>query len=119
MRKIGVFFSIFSVALLLLLSGCAKDDTQITGNVTYVAHSDGKEYIADGATVYLMIAGSETDYELKVTANSDGDYTFYPVPDGDYYIEAEYTYLLDNYTGKTAEFSAKGKDDLLFNIKMD
>ncbi len=117
MRKLSFLF-VGILSMVMLLSSCAKDDNYIDGDISYVAHSNGKEYVADGATVYLMTAGSSTEYEQKTTADSDGHYKFYPVNDGDYYIEADYTYLLDDYAGKSDAFNTKGKDNLTFNLTL-
>ncbi len=113
MKKLGLFLIIIAV-----LSSCAKDDTYVDGHISYIAHSNGTEYVADGATVYLMISGSETEYEQKTTADEDGYYKFYPVPDGDYYIYAEYTYLLDDYSGRSDNFTAKGKKDITIDLTL-
>ena len=85
----------------IIFSGCVKDESEISGEVSYIGAITGIEYIAEGATVYLMT--SETEYAEKTTADSDGKYSFYPIVDGTYFIEAEITVNLIDYSGKSEE----------------
>lgn len=119
MKKISVVLGVVSMIVLMLTSGCAKNDTIISGTISYIADLDGVEYLADGATVYLMVQGSTTEYALTTTTDADGKYSFYPVDDGSYYVEAEYSYGLSNYSGKSEDFEAKGKDDYTLDITMN
>ncbi len=117
MKKINLKkgFTIIIVSLVLLtLNSCRKDDNSVGGNITYIGAISGTEYVASGATVYLMV--SDTEYTDKTTADENGDYLFYPVPDGDYHIEAEITVDLIDYEGKSSDFYVKGKDDRFVDL---
>ncbi|MEA3452158.1 MAG: carboxypeptidase-like regulatory domain-containing protein [Bacteroidota bacterium] len=107
MKKLSLVLLPIFLMTIVVFSGCAKDDSIISGNVSCVI--SGTEYIADGATVYLMI--NETEYAQKTTTDADGYYQFYPVIDGTYHIEAEITVNSTYYFDKSDQFYTE-KDDI-------
>ncbi len=93
----------------LSFSSCKKDDSTVKGNATYKTLLG--TYVADGVTIYLMDPGTNK-YYLKTTSDKDGHYEFYPVDDGTYYLEGDYSDDLLDYTGQSEDFSCE-KDDVV------
>ena len=94
----------------LFISSCTKDDGEVKGQVTYIGAISGTEYYADKATVYLMT--SETEYAQKTVTDANGNYSFYPVIDGLYHLEAEITVNQIDYDGSSENFLIE-KDDVV------
>ncbi len=117
MKKSRIFAVMFILAGILSgLTGCTKDDNSVSGKITYKDKITGEEKVADAATVYLMTG--ENEYLQKVQTDANGEYQFYPVPDGEYFVEAELSTLLFDYTGKSESFAVKGKEDAQVNVVM-
>jgi len=106
----------FLVIINISFSSCKKDESKISGQITYIGAISGTEYYADGATVYLM--KTETTYSKKTTADTQGNYEFYPVADGTYFIKAEITVNLITYTGRSAAFTVTKADYKLCDLKL-
>ena len=116
MKRISVILGFALVLFVIGLTGCAKDQNMVSGTVKYKELLTGDEKPADGATVYLMV--SDDEYAMKTVADKDGKYSFYPVPDGDYWVEADYDGLLITYSGKSEKFSVKGKQQVQMDLTL-
>lgn len=94
----------------VLLSSCTKDESELRGQITYIGAITGIEYYADGARVYLVNSTTDENY-TSTTTDASGNYQFYPVPDGSYYIDAEITVNGIDYWELSSEFFVE-KDDV-------
>ena len=101
----------------LFISSCTKDDGEIKGQVTFIEKDTGIEYYADKATVYLMT--SETEYAQKTVTDANGNYSFYPVIDGLYHLEAEITVNLIDYDGKSKDFLIEKDEVITSNLVLE
>jgi len=111
---LGFIFLTFNI----LLTSCAKDKNNVSGNITYVNDITGLEQKANGAEVFLTDVADPNHYVMKTTADADGYYEFYPVPDGYYYVEATLEGTL-GYYGKSKTFIVKGKDEVDIDFKLE
>ncbi len=114
-RKI-ILILLLAMGLSFAFSSCKKDDSTVKGTVSY-KNLIGT-YVADGATIYLMRPGSN-DYYQKTTTDSDGKYEFYPVDDGSYNLEGEYSDGILNYSGKSEEFNCEKDDIITFDLVLE
>jgi hypothetical protein len=84
--------SIFILTLFVaLLSSCRKNDNKLSGTITYKGAITGIEYKANGAFVGLYI-DQALDFEVySTTTDSEGNYSLYPVDNGDYFMYSSIT----------------------------
>ncbi len=115
MKKLG-FILIVAGLIISTLSGCKKDQSTVTGTVYYVDKITGEKKIADQADVYLMV--DDSNYVDKTVTDGQGKYQFVNVPDGQYFVEAEKSTLLFDYTGKTETFKVKGDDVVNYDLTL-
>jgi hypothetical protein len=119
MNKKIAFIVFLAFATVMFLSGCTKNDNMISGTISYKTDLTGEEFLAEGADVYLMFEGSDTEYLLKTTTDENGNYILYPVEDGNYYISSEFTNVLSFHYGVSALFEVKGKDDITVDLVLE
>jgi hypothetical protein len=115
MRRVVSILAVFTL-LVALFAGCAKDQNTVSGTITYTDALSGEQKVGNGATVYLML--DDSTYLDKTTADANGNYVFYPVEDGNYFIFATLSTVLFDYSGKSATFTVKGKDEVEINVNM-
>ncbi len=105
MKKLSFISAGILMALVIFVSSCAKNDNLVTGTV----YKDNQP--VQGASVYLVDPQTDEDV-MSTTTDANGEYTFYPVDDGSYYVDA-YSGL---YSGASEVFTVKGKDNKEINI---
>jgi len=105
MKKLSFISAGLLVALVIFMSSCAKNDNLVTGTV----YKDNQP--VQGADVHLVDPKTDEDV-MSTTTDANGQYTFYPVDDGTYYVDA-YSGI---YSGSSENFTVKGKDNKEINI---
>lgn len=85
--------NLFSILLILpacILFSCKKDQSSISGNVTY-KDSLGNSHVASDITLNLHFENSSGDLEKTTSTDNSGAYAFTNVADGQHYIKIEST----------------------------
>lgn len=115
MKKIQLTLTF--VFLLIISAACTKEDSKISGQVTYIGAISGIEYYGNGASVSLFMGGTNTPYET-VTADAQGNYSFSGLAEGSWSVVATTTVNLINYEGAAVAF-VDGKESKTINIVMN
>ncbi len=115
--KKTAFIGLLAVALLTVFSGCKKDQNTISGTINYKDVVTGNVRNADYAKVSLVDPNGTI--VMNTRADDQGKYMFYPVPDGEYHVEATKPTNATDYSGKSNAVQVKGSDvvDLSFTLK--
>ncbi len=102
-KLVYVSLLLIFLSMTFIFTSCNRDDNMVFGTISYTEVGTDIEYYAPNASVKLV--NYETGYtELSTTTDDSGYYIFYPVDDGSYYIEAEYSGVLFDYTGETSVY---------------
>jgi hypothetical protein len=104
--------------IIAVITGCRRNDNQLSGKLTYKGAITGIEYKANGAYIGLYI-DSDLDFLVYSTfADSDGNYSFYPVDKGDYYVYSSITIAGILYE-KLSTVSIKANSTLNKNLLLE
>ncbi len=107
LMKLGIIAIVFA---LVGLSSCTKDESIITGKITYIDGYTGEEHPADGVTVVLQSSAETT------LAASDGFYKFENVTNGTHFVESKITVNGHEYWGVSRTFSVTKDDELEIDV---
>jgi hypothetical protein len=119
MKKI-VFITVLSVLFMVALSSCKKEESVISGQITYIGSLTGIEYYAEGAEVYLYYGSTELDDEpTKVIADENGNYSFPNLWDGNWQIYATITVNGFTYSGTSSIIYTTGEDIQTVNLVLN
>ncbi len=115
MKRRFSLFVLFFISALFVLSGCKKkDQNTISGHVSYIVPILNQVKDAPNAKVYLVSGG---DTVKTVYADYNGNYVFYPVPDGNYSVVAKYEHKLFTYFGQSKNVDVQGEQKV--NLDLD
>jgi hypothetical protein len=116
MKKISVIIVLVSL-MALALSSCNKEESTITGQLTYSGAITGIEYYANGASVYLYHNSVELDDSpLVVTADENGNFSFNNLYEGKWQVYATIVVNGFTYTGMSSIFWTSGEDIQTVNL---
>lgn len=92
----------------------------IKGRVTYIGAITGNEFVAAGATVYLTYGTCNLSnvYDEKITADSDGEFTFNFLNKGLYLVDAEISVNGFDYYGEVCTEIEFRKGVTIVNLQL-
>jgi hypothetical protein len=116
MKKIK--FNLSIILFSLFIGACAKDDSVVSGRISYVGAISGIEYKGNGADVFLYYGSNTSGTPIQTTkANSEGDYSFSNLAEGMCSVKATIRVNAINYSG-TSSVYVSGKDLKTLNLKL-
>jgi len=119
MRKLGVL--IFSLALsVITLISCSKEESEITGHLTYQDAFTGVEKNAGNATLQLFSfkKGVFEDF-VEVEVDNSGIYSISGLMKGEWQIQASLIVNGHKYQGETKSFKTNGRKRVVKNIVLN
>ncbi len=106
-------------AVFLMTTSCEKEDSVLTGRVTYLGAITGIEYKAPNTTVYLMLGDPSATPYASTTTDSEGYYSFPNLWKAHWYISSEITVNGFNYSGTTGTTAVDGRNSVTLDLVME
>jgi hypothetical protein len=119
MKTINFFISSLLCFSMLFLNSCNKEESILTGRLTYKGAVTGIEYTAPNTTIYLHLGSPDAAPYSSVTTDSDGYYQFQGLWKAHWYISSSTTVNLINYSGSTGTTAIDGKNVITLNLMME
>lgn len=116
MKKISLIIGL--ILFTTLITGCKKEESIITGRVTYKGAVTGIEYVASNVPVYLHLGSSTAEPYKTVFTDNDGYYQFNSLWKAHWYISSETTVNGFNYSGAKGTTSVDGKNIITLDLIM-
>ena len=114
MRK--QFFYTLMAFIVLFVSSCKKEDSVLTGRVTYKGAITGIEYKAANTQVQLYLGDPSGSPFATVTTDSEGYYQFSGLWEAHWYIYSTITVNGFTYQGVTGTTAVDGRN--AFNLDL-
>lgn len=106
-------------AIIFSLSSCQKEDSILTGRLTYKSAITGIEYFVPNTTVYLHLGSPDAAPYESTTTDADGYYQFHELWAAHWYISASATIDGLKYSGCVGTTAIDGKNVITLNLMME
>jgi hypothetical protein len=114
--KLPVYF--IAILLSISLISCEKEDSIITGRLTYIGAFSGIEYTAPNTTIYLYLGTTNGSPYKTVTSDAQGFFQFHGLWSATWIIYANTTVNGIFYEGIASTTAVDGKNVVTLNLRM-
>ena len=117
MRK-SFFYSVLTI-LLLSLTNCKKEESNLIGRIKYKGAVTGIEYAAANTQVQLYLGSPSGEPYATVNTDAEGYYQFSGLWEAHWYIASQITVNGFTYTGTTGTTEVEGNNVVTLNLLME
>lgn len=107
------------MALMLLLTNCQKEESNLIGKIKYKGAVTGIEYVAANTEVKLRLGSADGSVHATVLTDSEGNYQFSYLWKAHWYISSEITVNGITYYGTTGTTQVDGDNVVTLNLLME
>jgi hypothetical protein len=105
--------------VVMFISSCQKEDSVLTGRITYEGAITGIEYTAPNTTVQLYLGDPTGTPYATVTTDSEGYYQFSGLWEAHWYIYSTITVNGFTYQGVVGTTGLDGSNTVTLDLKME
>jgi len=110
-----IVFAIF----ITLLTSCEKEESILTGRLTYKGAISGIVYTAPNTPIYLYLGSPQGEPYKSVITDADGFFQFQGLWSAHWYIASTITVNGFNYSGVIGTTMIDGKNVVTLNLMME
>lgn len=109
---------VFVLLTMTILSGCEKEESIITGRLTYIGALSGIEYLVPNETIYLYLGSTSGQPYASVNTDAQGYFQFQRLWAAHWYIYSTVTVNGLTYQGVNGTTAVDGKNVVTLNLVM-